>query len=124
MMKAITQLIIASAGLWLALPAAAQFEIDPDHFDEPAMTVVQPRPEQSKGSTKISLPNKQVQKQHVGAVRGTTNPASTRTLSSPVTAQRRRVSGTNRVARGHADRKPSKQSGLVLPPQPYGLVPQ
>jgi hypothetical protein len=28
-----TALIIALAGLWLALPAAAQFEIDPDHFE-------------------------------------------------------------------------------------------
>jgi hypothetical protein len=46
MIKAVTKLIIASAGLWLALPAAAQFEIDPDHFGDPAPTVVQPRPEQ------------------------------------------------------------------------------
>jgi hypothetical protein len=28
-------LIMASAGLWLALPAAAQSEIDPDHFESP-----------------------------------------------------------------------------------------
>jgi hypothetical protein len=125
MMKATTKLIIVSAGLWLALPAAAQFEIDPDHFDEPAMTVVQPRPEQSKGSMKILLPNKQIQKDHVEAVSGTKNPASTlRMLSSPATVQQRRVSGTNRVARGHADRKASKQSRLALSPHPYGLVPQ
>ena len=42
MVKAITRLMIASAGLGLALPAAAQFEIDPDHFGDPVTTVVQP----------------------------------------------------------------------------------
>ena len=53
MIKAIAELIIASAGLWLALPAAAQFEVDPDHFDRTATNIVQARPERSQGSIRI-----------------------------------------------------------------------
>jgi hypothetical protein len=33
MIRVIPELVIVLASLWLALPAAAQFEIDPDHFD-------------------------------------------------------------------------------------------
>jgi hypothetical protein len=54
--------------LWLALPAAAQFEIDPDHFDYPATNVVQARPDQSKGSMRI--PYKQVQRHRAQAFKG------------------------------------------------------
>lgn len=65
MIKAITLLIIASAVLWLVLPAAAQFEIDPDHFDRPATNVAQPHPKESKGSMRITRPYKQVQRHRV-----------------------------------------------------------
>ena len=54
--------------LWLVLPAAAQFEIDPDHFDYPATNVVQARPDQSKGSMRI--PYKQVQRHRAQAFKG------------------------------------------------------
>jgi hypothetical protein len=125
MTKTITTLIIASAALWLALPAAAQFEIDPDHFGDPAPTVLQPRPKQSKGSMKSSLPYKQVQKHQIEAVRGTKNPANTlRTSSSTAVVQHRRVSDTSLVARGHADREAIKQSGLAPSHRLFGWVPQ
>ena len=56
MTKVITALIIAFSGLWFALPAAAQFEIDPDHFDDqPYDTVVRPRPQQSNRPIRVSL---------------------------------------------------------------------
>ena len=82
MIRVSTALIIASAGLWLALPAAAQFEIDPDHFDEPATTVVRPRPKQSRASLRISLRHKQVQRHPVQAFIGTKKVHRTRWGSS------------------------------------------
>ena len=81
MINAVTRLIIASAGLWLALPAAAQFEIDPDHFGDPVPTVVQPRPEQPNGSMRISLPYKQVQVHRIEGSEAKKSPVNTpRTL--------------------------------------------
>ncbi len=117
--KVITKLIIASAGLWLALPAAAQFEIDPDHFDDPATNVVQPRPEQSKGAMRISLPYKQVQRHRVQTFKGRKGPANAlRTLSGAAGVHHRGVSGASGVAREPADRKASEQSRprTVAPP--------
>jgi hypothetical protein len=125
MIKAVISLIIASAGLWISLPAAAQFEIDPDHFGEPAPTVVQPRHEQSKGSMRASPGYKQAQRRRVQAFEGTKSPANTfRTVSSAAAVQPHRVSGTSRVARGPADRKVSEQSQLAPSHRLYGWVPQ
>jgi len=125
MIRVSTALIIASAGLWLALRAAAQFEIDPDHFDGPATTVVQPRPKQSRASMRISLPHKQVQRHRVKAVKGAKNPANTRrTFSSAAVVQHRRVSGASLVTRGSADGKASQQSRLAPSHRPYEWVPQ
>ena len=125
MIKVITKLIIASAGLWLALPAAAQFELDPDHFDDPATNVVQPRPEQSKGAMRISLPYKQVQRHHVQTFKGRKGPANAqRTLSSAAGVQPRGVSGASGVAREPADRKASEQSRLAPAHRPYDWAPQ
>jgi hypothetical protein len=124
MIKAITRLIIASASLWLALPAVAQFEIDPDHFDEPAMNA-QPRPEQSKGLMRTSLPYKQVQRQPIRAFKGTKSPANApRTSASAAGIQHREVSGASRVARAPVDRKKTEQSRLATSHRPYKWVPQ
>ena len=124
MRKVITTLIIALAGLWLAMPAAAQFEIDPDHFDFPATTAVHPRPEQSKGSMRISLPHKQAQRHRVQTSKGTKSPTSTtRTSSSAAAVQRRRRIGASRVGQTHADTKPAKQS-RVAASLPYEWVPR
>ena len=123
MRKVMTTLIIGLAGLWLAMPAAAQSEIDPDHFDFPATTVVQPRPGQSKGSMRISLPHKQVQRHRVQASEGTQSPTTrTRTSSSAAAVQRRRRIGTSRVGQTRADTKPTKQS-RVTASLPYEWVP-
>ena len=125
MIRAITKLVIASAGLWLALPAAAQFEIDPDHFGDPAPTVVQTRPEQSKGSMRISRPYKQAQRHRAQAFKGTKSPANAlRTLSSAAAVQHHRVSRTSRVARGPADRKATEQSRLATSHRPYKWAPE
>jgi len=114
MIKAVTRLIIVSAGLWLALPAAAQFEIDPDHYGDPVPTVVQPRPEQSKGSMRTSIPYKQVQRNRLQALKGTKSPANTlRKLSIAAAAQHHRASGATRVVRGPAERKATEQSRLA-----------
>jgi hypothetical protein len=114
MFKAITRLIIASASLWLAVPAVAQFEIDPDHFDDPAPTVVQPRPEQSRGSMRTSLPHKQVQGHRVEAFEGTRGSANTpRKSSNGAAAQQHSVSRTGRFGQGSADRKRKEQSRLA-----------
>ena len=125
MTKTITSLIIASAALWLALPAAAQFEIDPDHFGDPVPTVVQPRPEQSKGSMRISLQYEQVQRHRVQAFKGTKSPAcALRTLSSEAAVQHRRVCGASRVALGPAERNAGEQSRLAPSHRRYEWVPQ
>ena len=108
MRKVMTTLIIAFAGLWLALPAAAQFEINPDHFDEQGMIVVQPRPTRDKKSVRV---HKQVQRDRVQAFKGTKNPTTaTLTSSSAAAVQRRRRIGTSRVGQTRADTKPTKQS--------------
>lgn len=125
MIKAVTKLIIASAGLWLALPPGAQFEIDPDHFGDRVPAVVQPRPEQSKGSKRISLPYKQAQRHRVQRSKGTKSPANTlRTLSSAAAVQHRRVSGASRVAQGPAGRNASEQSPLAPSDQVGTAVPE
>ena len=125
MITAITKLIIASAGLCLALPAAAQFEINSDHFDNPNTTAVQPRREQPKRSMTISLPYKQVQRHRVQKFNGTKRPANTpRTFSTAAAVQYPRVSGPSRVARGPADRKASQQSRLEPSHRPYEWVHQ
>ena len=114
MIKATIKLIIACAGLWRALPAVAQFEVDPDHFDGPATNVVQPGSEQSKGSMRISLRYEQVQRHRAQASIGTKSPANTLpTLSGAEAVQHPRVSGVGRVARGPADRKGSEQSRVA-----------
>jgi hypothetical protein len=125
MFKAITKLIIASAGLWLALPAAAQFEINPDHFDGPATTVVQPHHQQSKRSMRISPPYKQSQRRRAQVFKGTGSPANTlRTLYTPAAVQHRRVSRPSRVARKSVHRKESEQSRLAQSQRTYEGVPQ
>jgi hypothetical protein len=125
MIKVVTRLILASAGLWFALPAAAQFEIEPDHFGEPTPTVVQLRPEQSKGPLRTSLQYKQVQRHRVQAFKGTKSPANTlRTLSTAAAAQHHGVSRASRVARGPADRKATEQSRLEPSHRRYEWVPQ
>jgi hypothetical protein len=114
MIKAITRLIIASASLWLALPAVAQFEIDPDHFDDPTPTVVQPRPEQSRVSMRTSLPYKQVQGHRVQAFKVTRSSKNTlQKLSNAAAVQQRSVSRTGRFGQEFADRKRSQQSRLA-----------
>lgn len=126
MRRVLTILIIAFAGLWLALPAAAQFEIDPDHFDfdAPATTVAQPRPKQSNGSMRISRPQKRVQGHRVQASNRTKNPTTaTPTWSSAAAVQRRRRIGTSRVGQTRADTKSTKQS-RVAASLPYEWVPQ
>ena len=121
MIKAVTRLIIASAGLWLALPAAAQFEIDPDHFGDPVPTVVQPRPEQSKVSMRTSLSHKEVQGRRFEAFKGTKSPAYTlQKLSSAAVVKHHSVSRTSRVGQEFADRKRSEQSRLA--PSPHRVL--
>src|SRR5258708_22215421 len=124
MRKVMTTLIIAVAGLWLALPAAAQSEIDPDHFDEQGMIVVQPRPTQAKKAVRVRLQHKQVQRNRVQAFKGTKNPTTaTLTSSSAVAVQRRRRLGTSRVGQTRAETKPTKQSrGAAW--LPYERVPK
>ena len=125
MIKAITKLIIATAGLWLALPAVAQFEIAPDHLGEPTPTVVQPHPEQSKASMRISLPYAQVPRHRVQAFKVTKSSTNAmRALSSAAADQHHRVAGGDRIARRPGDRKASEQSQLALPRCPYEWVPQ
>src|SRR5438477_10535560 len=68
MIRLIPSRVIVFAGLWLAQPAAAQFEIAPEHFDDAATAVVRPPP---RGSMRISLPHKYVQRHRVRAIRGT-----------------------------------------------------
>ena len=100
MIRAIPALIIASAGLWLTLPAAAQSEIDPEHFGIPATAVVEPRPQQFKEPMRISLQQKQVQRHRVQASTGTRNPETTRwAFSNAAAAQPNRVFGATRIAR-------------------------
>ncbi len=114
------------ASLWLALPAAAQFEIDPDHFDfdAPATTVVQRRPTQAKKSVRVRLQHKQIQRDRVQAFKGTKNPTTATLKSSSASAvQRRRRIGTSRVRQTRADTKPTKQSRLAAS-LPYECVPQ
>lgn len=124
MIRVIPALIIASAGLWLALPAAAQFEISPDHFDEQGMIVVQPRPTQAKKSVRVHLQHKQVQRDRMQAFKGTKNPTTTTlTSSSAATVRRRRRIGTSRVGQTRADTKATKQS-RVAASLPYKWVPQ
>lgn len=125
MIKAVTRLIIASAGLWLVLPAAAQFEIDPDHFGDPVPTVVQPRPEQPKVSMRTSLSHKQVQARRVLAFKGTKSPTNTlQELSSAAAVTHDSVSRTSRVGQGSADRKRSEQSRLAPSHRAVEGVPQ
>ena len=120
MIKAIIRLIIASASLWVALPAAAQFEIDPDHFGDPVVTVVQPRPEQSKGSMRTLLGTTRVQQRRVPAFTRTKNRASaSRTLSSVEGIQHREVYGASRGTRGPVDRKENEQSRIATTHRPY-----
>ena len=124
MLKAITKLIIASAGLWLALPAAAQFEIDPDHFGDQVPTVVQPSPG-PKGSMRTSLSHKQVQGGRVQAFKGTKSPANTlKKLIRAADVEHHSVSRGSRVARGPADRKATEQSRLAPSRRPYEGAPQ
>jgi hypothetical protein len=124
MRKVMTTLIIMFAGLWLALPAAAQSEIDPDHFDEQGMIGVQPRPTQAKKSVRVRLQHKQVQRDRVQAFKGTKNPTTeTLTSSSAAAVQRRRRIGTSRVGQTRADTKPTKQS-RVAASLGYEWVPQ
>jgi len=112
------------AGLWLALPAAAQSEIDPDHFDEQGMIGVQPRPTQAKKSVRVRLQHKQIQRDRVQAFKGTKNPTTATLKSSSASAvQRRRRIGTSRVRQTRADTKPTKQSRLAAS-LPYECVPQ
>ena len=119
-----TTLIIMFAGLWLALPAVAQSEIDPDHFDEQGMIGVQPRPTQAKKSVRVRLQHKRVQRGRVQAFKGTKNPTTaTLTSSSAAAVQRRRRIGTSRVGQTLADTKPTKQSRVVAS-LPYEWVPQ
>ena len=113
MIKAITRLIIASAGLWLALPAAAQFEIDPDHFGDPVPTVVQPRPEQPKRSMRTSVSHQQVRGRRVQVFKWTKSPANTlQKLSSSADVEHNNVSRTSQVGQGSAARKRNEQSQL------------
>ena len=124
MKKVMTTLIIMFAGLWLALPAAAQSEIDPDHFDEQGMNGVQPRPTQAKKSVRVRLEHKQVQRDRVQVFKGTKNPTTaTLTSSSAAAVQRRRRLGTSRVGQTRADTKPTKQS-RVAASLPYEWLPQ
>lgn len=124
MRKVMTTLIIAFAGLWLALPAAAQSEIDPDHFDEQGMIVGHPRPTQAKKSVRVRLQRKQVQRDRVQAFKGTKNPTTAMlTWWSAAAVQRRRRTGTIRVGQTRADTKPTKQS-RVAASLPYEWVPQ
>jgi len=112
--RAITTLIIAFAGLWLASPAAAQSEIDPDHFDGQGMIVGHPQPTQAKKSVRVRLQHKQVQRDRVQAFKGTKIPTTAPpTSSSAAAVQLRRRVDTRRVGEPRADTKPTKQSRVV-----------
>jgi len=127
MIRVIAALIIASASLWLTPPAAAQSEIDPDHFDNQGIVGVQPRSPQSNGSAKSLVGSlkksrqdlsryEQVQRHRVQASKGTRSPAATRRASSSTAAaQRGEVSGATRVSREAVNRKASEQSQLAPP---------
>lgn len=117
MIKAITKLAIASAGLWLALPAAAQFEINPDHFDTPATATAQPRSGHSRKSVRSSLPHKQAHLQHAQSPKGIVRAANTLpTLSNAPTVHRHSgVSGASRIARVHTHRRPKERSQITQP---------
>lgn len=124
MIRVIPALVIVLAGLWLALPAAAQSEIDPDHFDDQGMIVGHPRPTQAKKSVRVRLQHKQVQRDRVQAFKGTKNPTTaTLTSSSAAAVQHRRRIGTSRVGQTRGDTKPTKQS-RVAASLPYEWVPQ
>lgn len=125
MIKAIIRLIIAAAGLWLALPAAAQFEIDPDHFGDPVPTVVQQRPEHSNGPMRTSLPYKQVQVHGIEASKAKKSPMNTaRTLPTGAAVQHHSVPRGSRVSRGPTDGKATEQSRLSPSRRPYERAPQ
>lgn len=114
MLKTITRFIIACASLWLALPAAAQFEIDPDHFDDPVPTVVQSGPEQPKELVRTSLLHKQVRGRRMQAFNGTKSPVNTlQKWSSAADVKHHGISRTSRVGQGSANRKRSEKSRLV-----------
>jgi hypothetical protein len=119
-----TTLIIAFAGLWLALPAAAQFEIDPDHFDNPGTTVVQPRPTQAKKSVRVRLQHKQVQR---GSRTGVQRDKEPNDRDADIVECSGRSTppahGTSRVGQTRADTKPTKQS-RVAASLSYEWVPQ
>ena len=124
MRKTVTKLIIGSAGLWLALPAAAQLEIDPDHFDEPGMIALQPCPEHSNGSMRTSPPYKQVQVHRVEGSKAKKSSVNTqRELPTAAAVQYHSVSRGSRVARRPADRKATEQSRLGPSRRPYEGVP-
>jgi hypothetical protein len=115
MIRLIPALVIAFARLWLALPAAAQSEIDPDHFDDQVMMIVgHPRPTQAKKSVRVRLQHKQVQRDRAQGLKGTENPTTaTLTSSSAAAVQPRRHTGTSRVGQARADMKPTKQSRVA-----------
>lgn len=99
MIDATTKLIIAAASLCLALPAVAQFEINPDHFDTSATNVLQSRREQPKRSTRTP-PYEQVQRNRVQAFTSVNSPENTlQTASSAAAVLAHRVSGAGRVTR-------------------------
>lgn len=52
MRRTIALAMVAPAVLWLALPAAAQFEINPDHFENATAEVMKPHSRQSKGTAR------------------------------------------------------------------------
>jgi hypothetical protein len=74
MIRVIPALVIAFASLWLALPAAAQSEIDPDHFDDQGMIAGHPRPTRAKKSERVRLQHKRVQRDRAPGLKGTKNP--------------------------------------------------
>jgi hypothetical protein len=124
MTTATIRLMIAFAGLWLALPAAAQFEIDPDHFDDPPAIVTQ-HPEQAKGSTRIPLAHRQIPHHRAQELKGTKSPANaSRPPSAPAAVQDPRADGSGRAARKRVARKTSQQSQLTLSHRPDQPVPQ
>lgn len=99
MINATSKLIVVAASLCLALPAVAQFEINPDHFDSSATNVVQSRPEQSKRSMRTP-PYKQVQRNRVQAFTSVNSPENTlQRPSSAAAVLAHKVSGAGRVTR-------------------------
>jgi hypothetical protein len=120
-----TTLFIAFASLWLTLPAAAQSEIDPDHFDDQGMIVVQPGPMKATKSVRVRVRHNQVQRDRVQAFKRTTSRTiTTLTSSSAAAVQPRRRIGTSRVGQTRADTKPTKQSRVAASHVPYECVPQ